>query len=283
MNNVDSNRRKALSYRIGASLAAAAGGLLTWLVWQLTLEAAFFFSPAVAVAWMVVVVGLFLRIYAVPAPWNRRGRARSRVRPPGRAWPWIAVTAPAMAVLPLALWTVLLALGMAQEVEYPERLEAWLKRPGGEAAFVFLAVAVAPLLEEFGFRGWIQRPMERRLGAQAAIAGSALLFAIAHFQADYLPVRLAGGLVLGSAVYATRSIWTGVALHVAWNAGALAFGSAFPDFDPAGKGWAWAAPAAGAALLSLLWCAWGVRRMQDAAEAGAEARGAAQGRPVESS
>jgi membrane protease YdiL (CAAX protease family) len=280
---VDPNRRKALSFRVGASLAAAAGGLLTWLVWQLALEAAFFFSPALAVAWMVIVLGLFLRVYAIPATWNRRGRARSRVRPPGRAWPWIALTAPAMALLPLALWTVLLALGMAQEVDYGERLEAWLKRPGGEVAFLVLAVAVAPLLEEFGFRGWIQRPVERRLGAQAAIAGTALLFAIAHFQADYLPVRLAGGLVLGHAVYATRSVWTGVALHVAWNAGALAFGAAFPDFDPTGKGWAWAAPAAGVSLVSLLWCAWGVRRMQDAAAAGTYARGAAARRPVESS
>lgn len=283
MTNVDRDRRNALSYRIGASLAAAAGGLLTWLVWQLGLEAAFFFSPPLAVAWMAVVLGLFLRVYAIPARWNRRGRVRSRVRSPGRAWPWIALTAPAMALLPLALWTVLLSLGMAQEVDYGERLEAWLKRPGGEAAFLVLAVAVAPLLEEFGFRGWIQRPVERKLGAQAAIAGTALLFAIAHFQADYLPVRLAGGLVLGHAVYATRSVWTGVALHVAWNAGALAFGAAFPDFDPAGKGWAWAAPAAGVALVSLVWCAWGVRRMQDAAAAGTDARGAAAGRPVESS
>jgi membrane protease YdiL (CAAX protease family) len=186
-------------------------------------------------------------------------------------------------VLPLALWTVLLALGLAHEADYGEKLEKWMAQPGGEAAFVVLTVAVAPLLEEFGFRGWIQRPVEQRLGAQPAIAVSALLFAIAHFQPDYLPVRLAGGLVLGHAVYATRSVWTGVALHLAWNGGALAFGAAVPDFDPTGKGWTWAAPAAGAALLSLVWCAWGVRRMQDAAAAGAQARGAAAGRPVESS
>jgi membrane protease YdiL (CAAX protease family) len=281
---VKPNRNRALSYRMGTALAAAAGGLLTWLLWQLAVEAGFLFSPALSVAWMVIVVGLFLRVYVAPAPWNGRGRARSRVRPPvRRAWAWIAATAPAMAVLPLALWTALLALGLAQEVDYGEKLEKWLAQPGGEAAFVVLAVLVAPLLEEFGFRGWIQRPMERRLGAQAAIAGSALLFAVAHFQPDYLPVRLAGGLVLGHAVYATRSIWAGVALHLAWNAGALAFGAAFPEFDPAGKGWTWAAPAAGAALLSLVWCAWGVRRMQDATAAGAQARGAARGRPVESS
>jgi membrane protease YdiL (CAAX protease family) len=280
---VEPNRNRALSYRIGTSLAAAAGGLLTWLLWELTMEVGFLFSPFLSVAWMALVAGLFLRMYAVPARWNRRGRARSRVRPPARgAWPWIAATAPAMALLPAALGTVLLALGLARAVDYGERLEKWLAQPGGPLAFAFLAVVVAPLLEEFGFRGWIQRPIERRLGAQAAIAGSALLFAIAHFRPDYLPVFLAAGLVLGHAVYATRSVWTGVALHVAWNGGTLALDAAFPGFDPTGKGWAWAGPAAGVAVLCLVWCAWGVRRMQDASAAGAQARGAARGRPVES-
>ncbi|HYW11351.1 MAG TPA: CPBP family intramembrane glutamic endopeptidase, partial [Longimicrobium sp.] len=100
---------------------------------------------------------------------------------------------------------------------------------------------------------------------------------------DFVPVYLAGGLVLGHAVYATRSVWAGVLLHVAWNAGALAFGAAVPDWDPTGKGWAVAAPAAGVAALSLVWCAWGVRRMHDAAAARTDARGAAPRRPVESS
>jgi membrane protease YdiL (CAAX protease family) len=283
MTNVDRDRRKALSYRIGASLAAAAGGLLTWLVWEVVLTVYFRFSPAVAVAWMAMVAAVFLRVYAIPARWNRRGRVRSRVRSPGRAWPWIAVTAPAMVLLPLALAIVLTSLGMAQEIVYDDAVEKWLERPGAEVAFVVVAVCVGPLLEEFGFRGWVQRPMERRLGPQPAITITALLFSVAHGQPDYIPVYLAGGLVLGYAVHVTRSVWAGVALHAAWNAGSLALGSAFPDVDPIGKGWAWAAPAAGVALVSLLWCAWGVRRMQDAAAAGAEARGAAQGRPVESS
>ena len=188
-----------------------------------------------------------------------------------------------MAALTLGLWSVLLALGMATEAEFAEEMTKFLARPGGDEAFWLLAVAVAPLLEEFGFRGWVQRPVERKLGAQPAIALSALLFALAHFELDYLPVRLAGGLVLGHAVYATRSVWTGVALHAAWNGSALAFAAAFPHFDPTGKGWAWAGPAAGIALVSLVWCAWGVRRMHDAAAARMDARGAAPRRPVESS
>jgi membrane protease YdiL (CAAX protease family) len=287
MKNVDRDRRKALSYRVGTSLAAAALGLLVWLLWQVVLMAYFQFPAAwgigPAVAWMLLVTAAFLWVYAFPRRGNGRARARSRIRSPGRAWGWVAFTAPAIAALPLALASALMALGLAQEIVYPDAVQEWLKRPGAELAFVLMAVAVAPLLEEFGFRAWIQRPMERRLGAQPAIALASLLFALAHNEPDFVPVYLAGGLVLGHAVYATRSVWAGVALHVAWNAGALAFGAAVPDWDPTGKGWVVAAPAAGVAALSLVWCAWGVRRMHDAAAARRDARGAAPRRPVESS
>lgn len=278
------DRRSTLSYRIGTSLAAVSAGLLTWLVWYIPLALLFQFSPAIAIAGMVALSALFLRVYALPGRWSARARARSRVRRIGRAWPWVALTAPAMVGLSLGLWTVLLALGMATEVEFGEELTKFLAKPRGEVAFYLLAVAVAPLMEEFGFRGWVQRPLERRWGAQAAIAVTAVLFALAHFEPQAVPVRLASGLVLGHAVYATRSIWAGVALHVAWNAGVLAFGTVLPGFDPTGKGWRWAAPAAGVAVLSLLWCAWTVRRMQDETGRARPMGGtAARSRPVESS
>jgi membrane protease YdiL (CAAX protease family) len=277
------DRRGTRSYRIGTSLMAVSGGLLTWLFWYIPLALLFQFSPAVAIGGMVALTALFLRVYALPGRWSARARARSRVRGIGRAWPWVVLTVPAMVGVTLGLWSALLALGLAKEVEFGPEIEKFLARPGGEAAFYLLAIVVAPLLEEFGFRAWIQRPLERRWGAQAAISLAAVLFALAHLEPQYLPVRLAAGLVLGHAVYATRSVWTGVALHVSWNAGVLAFGTALPDFDPTGKGWRWAAPAAGVAVLSLLWCAWTVRRMQDETGRARPLSAAARGRPVESS
>jgi membrane protease YdiL (CAAX protease family) len=281
---VKQDRRSTLSYRVGISLAAVSAGLLTWLFWYIPLALLFQFSPAMAIAGMVALAALFLRVYALPGRWGARARARSRVRRIGQAWPWVVLTAPAMTGLSLGMWSALLALGMATEVEFGEELTKFLARPGGEVAFYILAIGVAPLLEEFGFRGWIQRPLEKRWGAQAAIAVAAVLFALAHLEPQAVPVRLAAGLVLGHAVYATRSIWTGVALHASWNAGVLAFGTALPDFDPTGKGWRWAAPAAGVAVLSLLWCAWTVRRMQDeTGRARPEGGTAARSRPVESS
>lgn len=281
---MEKDRRSTTSYRIGITLAAVSAGLLTFMLWYIPLALLFQFSPPVAIGGMVALAALFLRVYAIPSRWSARARARSRVRRIGRAWPWVVLTAPAMAGLSLGLWSVLLALGMATEVEFAPEVQKFLERPGGEVAFYLLAVLVAPLLEEFGFRGWVQRPLERRWGAQPAIAVTAVLFALAHLEPQAVPVRLAAGLVLGHAVYATRSIWAGVALHVAWNAGVLAFGTALPDFDPTGKGWRWAAPAAGVALLSLLWCAWTVRKMQDeTGRARPQGGTAARSRPVETS
>jgi membrane protease YdiL (CAAX protease family) len=276
--------RSTLRYRVGTSLVAAATGMFAWMLWYFPLAFFFQLSPPLAIAGMMVAAGLFLRVYAIPARWNVRARARSRVRRIGPAWPWVALTAPAMAALSLGLWSALLATGMATEVEFGEEMEKFLARRGGEAALWVLAVAVAPLLEEFGFRAWVQRPVERRLGPEAAIGLTAVLFSIAHLQMEAVPVRLAAGLVLGHAVYATRSIWAGVALHASWNAGVLGFSAAFPDFDPTGKGWRWAAPAAGVALLSILWCAWTVKRMQDeTGRARPAGRTKARSRPVESS
>lgn len=278
------DRRSTPAHRTGITLAAVSSGLLTWLVWYIPLALLFQLSPALAIGGMAVLTALFLRVYAFPGRRGARARARSRVRGVGRAWPWVVLTMPAMAALSLGLWSALLALGMATEVEFSDEVQKFLARPGGEVAFYMLAVAVAPLLEEFGFRGWVQRPLERRWGAQPAIAVTAVLFALAHMQPQAVPVRLAAGLVLGHAVYATRSIWAGVALHVSWNAGVLALSTALPDFDPTGKGWQWAAPAAALAVLSLVWCAWTVRRMQDeTGRARPEGGTAARNHPVESS
>lgn len=276
------NPRTTRSYRIGTSLSAAAGGLLTWLLWWFPLAALFQLPPPFTIGGMILLLAIFLRVYALPSGWGRRVRARSRVRPVGRAWPWLLVTAPGIVGLSVGLWCALLALGMASETDLGEQMQKFIAQPGGEIAFYLLAILVGPVMEEFAFRGWIQRPLERRWGADLAIPLSALLFALAHMQADYVPVRLAAGLVLGYAVYATRSIWAGVALHVAWNGSVVALGTAFPEFDPTGKGWAWAAPAAGVAVLSLLLCAWGVRRMQDETGRARPPRSAARARPVES-
>jgi membrane protease YdiL (CAAX protease family) len=168
-----------------------------------------------------------------------------------------------MSVGALSMWTVLSALGITGHRSLPDEIVRYAGQPGGGVVLVLLLAGVIPMLEEFAFRGWIQRPLERRFGPARAIAATALLFAVAHLEPRGIPIYAAGGAALGYAAWATGSIWSGVALHVAWNAGVLLFGGIFPGFDPAAHGRALALPA-GLAFLAcvgvFVWVAPRLRR-----------------------
>ncbi|HEX8243686.1 MAG TPA: CPBP family intramembrane glutamic endopeptidase, partial [Longimicrobium sp.] len=194
-----------------------------------------------------------------------RGRATARVRAvPPAARPWLAMLAPVMSASALALWMALTSLRLAHDRPLPREIVEYGERPGGAVVLVVLIAGVAPLVEEFVFRGWIQRPLERRTGPGWAIGVTAVLFALAHFEPGGIAIRVAGGIALGYAVWATRSIWAGVALHVGWNAGVLLFGGTFPKFDPAARGPWLAAPAAAAFLACAAVFTWIAPRLRAA-------------------
>jgi membrane protease YdiL (CAAX protease family) len=222
--------------------------IVLWVLWQAPVFAFLEMPPRLGMLWLLAVAGFFAWCYTARSGWgSARGRAAGRVRPiPSGARPLLALLAPAMSVGALAMWLLLGALGVATEGPLPRQIEEYGELPGGALVLILLIVAVAPLIEEFAFRGWVQRPLERRFGPLPAIALTALLFALAHLQPAGIPIRLAGGAALGYVVWATRSIWSGVVLHVAWNAGVLLFGVVLSGIDPAKGGWPLAAAAAAA-------------------------------------
>jgi membrane protease YdiL (CAAX protease family) len=169
-----------------------------------------------------------------------------------------------MSTAALSMWMVLSALGIAGERTLPDPILEYGERPGGTVVLVLLIAGLVPTLEEFAFRGWLQRPLERRYGAGPAIAVTALVFAAAHLEPRGLPIYATGGVALGYAAWATGSIWSGVALHVAWNAGVLLFGGFFPGFDPAAHGRALAVPAGLAFLGCVGVFAWAAPRLRGA-------------------
>jgi uncharacterized protein len=258
---VQGKRRETVAEGVGKGLIAAAGGLVLWFVWQNVLLGAVFLAPPVAVAWAAAVVGVFLWMHTAPMRWNRRLRVRSRLRWPPAGIGWTLALAPALVMLLLGLTVFLLALGLATPDEYGAPLRDFVARPGGGLALAVIAALAVPVVEEVGFRGWIQRPLERRIGAQAAIAITATVFAAVHLGSSLLPARLAGALVLGYAVYATRSTWTGIILHALWNGGMFALGAMLPEWDPSGAGWRWAAPALALSAVAALGCAAGLRKL----------------------
>lgn len=98
-------------------------------------------------------------------------------------------------------------------------LEAAFSAPTNPVAIILqiiLLCVMAPIFEEFAFRGVIMQSM-RRYGDGFAIIASALLFGLMHSNTAQTPFAFIMGLVLGYIVVKTNSIWTAVALHAANN------------------------------------------------------------------
>ena len=90
---------------------------------------------------------------------------------------------------------------------------------------VIVAVIVAPLLEEFLFRGLIQtvicRFFEIRNGAWLAIVISSVVFAIIHADAGHWPTLFVLGVCLGYSYEKSGSLLRPVFIHSLFNAASV--------------------------------------------------------------
>lgn len=143
---------------------------------------------------------------------------------------------PASALAPLALVLVgsvtvfsEMYFIVQQIVPVPPELEALLREllrinDTGDLVFtVAIVVVLAPLLEEGLFRGVILHGLARRRGPRSAVLWTAAFFAFFHF---YNPWQIVPtfflGLLLGWVVLTTRSLWSSIVLHSAFNGLSLA-------------------------------------------------------------
>lgn len=170
-----------------------------------------------------------------------RRRATFRLRPvPAGAWPWVGVAALAAAVAVNATTVVLPRFFALPKENWI--LEGYGRVPGGALALLTLAAVLAPLLEEFLFRGWLQGRLERRLSGWQAILATAALFAALHgVEAFGLVPRFALAVAAGYVAWVTASIWPSVVLHGAYNAALFAGGALLPNIlpkPPAMEAWA---------------------------------------------
>jgi membrane protease YdiL (CAAX protease family) len=76
---------------------------------------------------------------------------------------------------------------------------------------------VAGVVEEASFRGYMQRPIERRHGPIIAIAVTSIAFWLAHFThpgySVLMPFYVAIGVTYGTMAYLTNSIMPGLVVH----------------------------------------------------------------------
>lgn len=144
---------------------------------------------------------------------------------------WTAALRQAIATVALVLAPLLgLAAVLDRIVPYRHPIVDFLTehRDAASVGLVSLAACVvAPIAEEFFFRRILQGWLEKRLGgflgpgpaAGLAIAGAAILFAVAHLGQGLAWVPLVGlGAVLGLLVRHTGSIVPAILAHALFNA-----------------------------------------------------------------
>lgn len=190
--------------------------------WLVLLVIALRVEPHWAVVLLLGTIGSFCLLYVWrPVRGYPRLAARLRLRPWLRYLPWLTLAA--LLKLAFALSSLLVHDRLATRrilpslPEDPEVVsQAFLASPFGLVA-LFLGVAVlAPLIEEFAFRGWMQHEIEHAIGLVPAIAASAIAFSLLHGRIEAIH-HLAFGVFAGWTVWRTGSIWTGVYMHAVNN------------------------------------------------------------------
>lgn len=87
-----------------------------------------------------------------------------------------------------------------------------------DVVMIFIGSAIVPpLIEEFALRGVLMHSL-RKYGNAFAILTSAFVFGLFHGNAVQMPFAFLCGLVIGYAVIATESLWTGIIIHCLMNA-----------------------------------------------------------------
>jgi uncharacterized protein len=87
-----------------------------------------------------------------------------------------------------------------------------------EKILIFVAIVlIAPVLEEFVFRGLIQSTFAEYFNIKIALIIQALLFAINHETPAAMIVTFISGIVFGYLVFKTKSIIAGILPHIGVN------------------------------------------------------------------
>jgi membrane protease YdiL (CAAX protease family) len=126
---------------------------------------------------------------------------------------------------------------------------------GATLAALCLGLAFAPgILEELLFRGYVQRGLERRIGAPGAVLVAAALFGLVHGEPVHAAAAFVLGIYLGLAAVLAGSVRAAIACHVVNNLVAVLEGAW--DTSLAGGGPPGLAAGLGVAVGAAAWVAW---------------------------
>jgi membrane protease YdiL (CAAX protease family) len=93
---------------------------------------------------------------------------------------------------------------------------------------IVVSAASAGICEETGFRGYMQRPIEKRHGALVAILISSLFFMLLHLNKQWslvgmVPIVFGAGVLLGLLGWASRSLVFCMIGHTIMDVGLFAY------------------------------------------------------------
>lgn len=89
--------------------------------------------------------------------------------------------------------------------------------PWGKLAIAFLAIVVAPPIEEFLFRGLLYSSLREELGVPLGITLGAFFFASVHHDIPHLLPLMTLGIVLSFLYERQRSLFPPIIAHALWN------------------------------------------------------------------
>lgn len=104
-----------------------------------------------------------------------------------------------------------------------ERARDLANRAGGWLTVLLVIVVVigAPLVEEFVYRGLLQRSVSSAVGTGFGLVSTSAWFALVHFSPVEYPGLFVAGLVFGGCVALTGRIGPAIVTHAAFNATGL--------------------------------------------------------------
>jgi membrane protease YdiL (CAAX protease family) len=222
--------REALPWRGGdVALILLTGVVLVILsivvvIWFVAATDMMVSVEALVLAELLIYGGLALVAWYVT--FRRRHATREQV---GFSWVGIGPLLLMFLVL-VGFWVVNLVVGILSTLllgEVPSAREQlfWIGGSPSLRVLILLFVAVvivAPVVEEFVFRGVLFQYLRSRRSFWVAASISALLFSISHFVPSLIPSFFAMGLILAALVERYRSLYPAIALHALNNAFATA-------------------------------------------------------------
>ena len=216
-------RVPVLPRAVVVGIAVGAAGTVPWAVLvSLNLK------HLTAVPWAVPIMAAYLswfwlyfgRGFGWPRSTAAARRASARANDlPGDAW------GPALFAGMLGLVSVLLLQGvLGRLVTLPQQRELEVSPYPVVTVFFWLLMSavVAGVVEETSFRGYLQRPIERRHGPVVAVVVAGTLFAFAHITHPdvglvLLPYYISVAAVYGALAYLTDSTLPSMFLHAGGN------------------------------------------------------------------